>query len=145
MQKGIDYIGIAVAFFCHDGKGNVLMSKRSENARDEHGKWDIGAGGIELGQTVEETLAKEIKEEYCAEIIKAEFMGYRTVFREHNSQKTHWIMFDFKVQIDPAQAKNGEPHKFDDLRWFPSNAMPQSEEMHSQIPNFIRVNQKYLL
>ena len=38
------------------------MSKRSVNARDEHGKWDIGAGGIELGQTVEETLEKEIKE-----------------------------------------------------------------------------------
>lgn len=144
MQKGIDCVGIAVAFFCHDGAGNVLMSLRSKNARDEHGKWDIGAGGIELGDTVEETLINEIKQEYCADIVKSEFMGYRTVFREHNGQKTHWIMLDFKVQIDPAQARNGEPHKFDDLRWFPFNSMPRPEEMHSQIPNFIRKNQQYL-
>ena len=145
MQKGIDCIGIAVAFFCHDGKGNVLMSLRSKNARDEHGKWDIGAGGIEFGDKVEETLAGEIQQEYGADIIHAKFLGYRTVFREHNSHLTHWVMLDFKVQINPAQVKNGEPHKFDEVRWFPFNAMPRPEEMHSQIPNFIKKNQQYLV
>ncbi|HLD70342.1 MAG TPA: NUDIX hydrolase [Negativicutes bacterium] len=144
MQKGIDYIGIAVAFFCHDGKGNVLMSKRSAKARDEHGKWDIGAGGIEIGQTVEETLQKEIKEEYCTDIIKSDFLGYRTVFREHNGQKTHWIMFDFKVQVNPDMVSNGEPHKFDELKWFAFGAMPAPGEMHSQIPNFIKVYKEKL-
>lgn len=137
MQKGIDYIGIAVAFLCHDGKGNVLMAKRSINARDEHDKWDIGARGIELGDTVQETLEKEIKEEYCADIVGTDFLGYRTVFREHGGKKNHWIMFDFKVQVKPEMVKNGEPHKFDELKWFPINSMPKPENMHSQIPNFI--------
>jgi 8-oxo-dGTP pyrophosphatase MutT (NUDIX family) len=73
-----------------------------------------------------------------------EFMGYRTVFREHNGQKTHWIMFDFKVQVKPEMVKNGEPHKFDELKWFPINAMPELENMHSQIPNFIRLNKEKL-
>ena len=44
MQKGIDFIGITTVFFCHDGKGKFLMAKRSKNARDEHGRWDIGGG-----------------------------------------------------------------------------------------------------
>lgn len=144
MQKGIDHIGIAVSFFCHDGRGNVLMSKRSVNARDEHGKWDIGAGGIELGQTVEETLQKEIKEEYCTDIVKADFMGYRTVFREHNGAKTHWVFFDFKVQVKPEMVKNGEPHKFDELKWFKFAQMPKPEEMHSQIPHFIKAHKEKL-
>jgi len=135
--KGVDFIGIAVAFFCHDGKGNVLMSKRSVNARDEHGKWDIGAGGIEFGQTVEETLQKEIKEEYCTDIVKAEFLGYRTVLREIYGQNTHWIMFDFKVQVKPEMVKNGEPHKFESVDWFDINKIPG--DAHSQIPNFIKL------
>ncbi len=144
MQKGIDHIGVAVAFFCHDGRGNVLMSKRGAKARDEHGKWDIGAGGIEFGDTIEETLIKEIKEEICADIVKSEFLGCRTVLRELDGKKTHWIMFDFKVQVNPEMVKNGEPHKFDELKWFTFDNMPKPEEMHSQIPNFIKTHKKKL-
>ena len=62
MRKGIDYIGVGVVFFCHDGNGNFLMSKRSKNTRDEHGRWDPGGGSIELGEPVEGALEREIKE-----------------------------------------------------------------------------------
>lgn len=67
--KGVDYTGVSVVFFCHDGKGKFLMAKRSVNTRDEHGRYDIGAGGVEFGHTIEETLRKEIKEEYCTDIL----------------------------------------------------------------------------
>jgi len=76
MQKGIDCIGITVVYFCHDGKGNFLLSKRSKNCRDEHNTWDPGGGGLEFGDTVEKTLKREIKEEYCAEILLSEFLGF---------------------------------------------------------------------
>ncbi|MEI7709419.1 MAG: hypothetical protein WCI76_01755 [bacterium] len=49
MQKGVDYIAVGVSYFCHDGKGNYLMNKRSKNCRDEHGTWDLGGGGLEIG------------------------------------------------------------------------------------------------
>ena len=61
MDKGVDFIGVSVVYFCHDAKGNFVMHKRSSQARDEHGRWDIGAGAMELQDTVEETLKKEIK------------------------------------------------------------------------------------
>ncbi|OGI60267.1 hypothetical protein A2641_00530 [Candidatus Nomurabacteria bacterium RIFCSPHIGHO2_01_FULL_37_25] len=51
MQKGFDYTGVTVVYFCHDGKGNVVFSKRNENCRDEHGAWDIGGGGVEFGDS----------------------------------------------------------------------------------------------
>src|SRR6185295_6821186 len=69
MKKGIDHIGVTVVYFCHDGKGNVLMAKRSANTRDEQGRWDIGGGGVEFGDTVEDTLRKKIKEEYNCDVI----------------------------------------------------------------------------
>ena len=131
MKKGIDYTGVTVSYFCVDGKGNVLLNLRSKNCRDEHGRWDNGGGGLEFGSTVEETLAKELKEEYCVDILEKEFLGYQDVLREQDGVKTHWLAIYFKVKVDPAQVKNGEPHKFDDIRWFKFTDLPQP--MHSQL------------
>lgn len=135
MRQGSDYIGNSVVYFCHDGKGNVLLAQRSKNTRDEQGNWDIGGGGIEFGDLAVETLKKEIKEEYCADVLGYEFLGYRDVHREHDGKKTHWIVLDFKVFINREQAKVGEPHKFDNLGWFTLENLPTP--VHSQLPIFL--------
>lgn len=130
MKKGIDYIGNTVTFFCHDGEGNYLVSKRTDKCRDEHSTWDQGGGGIEFLDTAEETIRKEVAEEYCTDVLGTEFLGYRDVFREQNGTKTHWIALDFKVLIDRAKAKNGEPEKFEEIRWCRIDEFP--EPLHSQ-------------
>lgn len=135
MQKGVDHIGISVVYFCHDGQGNVLLAQRSKNARDEQGKWDIGGGGVELGEAVLDTLKKEIKEEYSTDVVDEEFLGYRDIFREYNGNKTHWITLDFKVLVNRAKVKIGEPHKFDNLGWFTLENLPSP--VHSQLPKFL--------
>ncbi len=139
LKKGEDYIGNCVVFFCHDGNGKFLMSKRSVNCRDEHGTWDPGGGGIEYGQTVEDAIFNEIKEEYCTDVISIEFLGYRDVHRQHQGINTHWIALDFKVLIDPTKVKNGEPHKLEEIAWFTLDALPES--LHSQFPLFL---EKYM-
>lgn len=137
MKKGEDYTGISVVYLCHDGQGKYLLAKRSPNCRDEHGMWDCGGGGLEFGDTVLNTLKKEIAEEYCTDIVSSEFLGYRDVHREHNGKPTHWIALDFLVQVDPTKVKNGEPHKFDDIGWFTIDLFPK--ELHSQLPNFLNL------
>lgn len=132
MRKGIDYIGVTVGFLCHDGEGNYLLQKRSVNCRDEHGTWDGGGGSVELHDTVENTLRKEIREELCAEVLEYEFLGYRDAHREHGGDKTHWISLDFKVRLDRNEVRNGEPHKFDEIRWFKLDEFPTP--LHSQLP-----------
>jgi ADP-ribose pyrophosphatase YjhB (NUDIX family) len=136
MKKGEDYTGVTVVYLCHDGKGNILLNKRSNNCRDEHGKWDPGGGGLEFGDTVENTLRKEIKEEYCTEVLGYEFLGYQDVHREHEGKKTHWIALDFKVLVDRDKVKNGEPHKFDAVEWFSLDKLPSP--LHSQFPEFLK-------
>jgi ADP-ribose pyrophosphatase YjhB (NUDIX family) len=135
MRKGIDYTGITVVFASHDGHGNYLLSKRGVTCRDEHGTWDPGGGGLELHDTVENTLRKEIKEEYCTDVLDYEFLGYRDVHREHEGVKNHWIALDFKVLIDPSKVQNGEPHKLDEIGWFRLDALPSP--LHSQFPYFL--------
>jgi ADP-ribose pyrophosphatase YjhB (NUDIX family) len=87
MKKGEDYTGVTVVYFCHDGKGNFLLSKRSNQCRDEHGCWDPGGGGLEFGDTIENTLQKEIGEEYCTDVLDYEFLGFRDVHRTHNNKE----------------------------------------------------------
>ena len=142
MIKGIDYPGISVVFFCHDGKGNYLLAKRGRNCRDECGRWDTGGGGVEFGENIESVLKQEVKQEYGAEIIKHEFLGFRDIHRQQKRVKTHWVALDFKVLVDPLQVKNGEPHKFDEIGWFKLNSLPNP--LHSQLPKAV-ANYKDLL
>ena len=80
-------------------------------------------------------MKKEIKEEYGAVVLDNEFLGFRDVHREHEGVKTHWIALDYKVLIDPAQVKNGEPHKMLEVKWFPADQLPHPQ--HSQFPKFL--------
>lgn len=134
-RQGITYVGVAIVYFCHDGKGNFIMAKRSDKARDENGKWDIGGGGLDFDLSVEETIKKEIKEEYCTDVLSHEFLGFRDVFRTHKGKKTHWIALDFKVLVDRKKVKIGEPELFTELDWFQLKKLP--EDVHSQLPAFI--------
>ncbi len=135
MKKGVDFIGVGVVFYRHDGNGNVLMNKRNTNCKDEHGNWDIGGGGLEFGENVFDALKREIEEEYCTEVLSYEFLGFRDVHRMHEGAKTHWIALDFKVMINKHKFGNGEPHKFDEVRWFKKNELPSP--IHSQFPVFL--------
>ncbi|HYF05698.1 MAG TPA: NUDIX domain-containing protein [Patescibacteria group bacterium] len=140
MYKGTDYTGVAIVYFCHDGQGRFVMSLRSTNTRDEHNRWDIGGGALEFDQKVEDCLRAEIREEYGTEVLKTEFLGFRDVHREGPS---HWIALDFKVLVDPALVKNGEPHKFEKVNWFTLDTLP--ENLHSQLPNFLNIYKPKLL
>ena len=135
MKKGVDCIGVTVVYFCHDGQGKVLFAKRSQNVRDEQGRWDIGGGAVEFGERAEQVLKREIKEEYNADVISFEFLGFRDVHRVHDGHPTHWIALDFKVLIDPINVKIGEPDKFDDIGWFKLDERPTPN--HSQLPEFL--------
>ena len=136
MKKGTDYIGVSVVYFCHDGNGNVILGKRSNRARDEYGKWDIGGGGVEFHDTVEDTLKKEIKEEYGTNVLDYEFLGFRDVHRIHNGEPTHWITLDFKVLVNPKLVKNGEPDKLEEVKLYRLDHLPSP--VHSQLPHFLK-------
>lgn len=137
MKKGVDHTGVAVVFFCHDGQGSFILGKRSKYCRDEHGRWDPGGGAVKLHEVVERTLVREIKEEYCTDVINSEFLGFRDVHRtDEKKRKTHWLCLDFKVLVDKKKVSNGVPRKLQEIDWFRLNSLPQP--LHSQFPDFIR-------
>ena len=142
-KKGQDYTGVSVIYYCHDGNGKFVMGLRGNNARDEQGKWDVGGGALEFGDTIENTLRKEIMEEYCTDVLDFEFMGFRDVHRTINEKNTHWISLDFKVLVDPKKVANGEPHKMDSVDWFTIDTIPSN--IHSQLSKFLEKYKRYFV
>jgi 8-oxo-dGTP pyrophosphatase MutT (NUDIX family) len=140
---GLEFTGIAVIFIPHDGKGNILLAKRSKNARDEQGTWELSGGGLKFGERVGDALKREVREEFCSELINAEFLGYRDLLRSHNGNPTHWVALDFLVEIDPKSTAIGEPHKCDEIRWVRFGEWPSP--LHSQFLMTVEKNKDKLL
>lgn len=140
MKPGEDYIGVTVNFFCHDGKRNLLLYKRSNKSRDEHGRWDPGGGRLEFGEAWEDAIRREVKEEFCTEIKDIKYIATTNVLREHNGKPTHWIALIFAVEIERSQVKIGEPEKMDDIGWFSPDHLPTP--YHSQMDKHLKIVRK---
>lgn len=134
-HKGVSFTGITTVFLCHDGNGKILLGKRGKNARDEHGRWEPGAGGLKHGQAVEDNLRRELLEEYGVEPEKIEFIDFWDAFRENDQGlPTHWLALAFVVKVNPSKVRNNEPENTDEIGWFSPDNLPSP--MHSQFQAF---------
>lgn len=129
LKRGVDYIGITVVFFCHDGKGKLLLHKRSSKCRDEIGRWDVGGGAMEFGEEFQTAVEREILEEYCDTPSELKFIGPYNILRENGKVKTHWIALLFFAKLNPKKVKIGDPVKMDEIGWFEPSRLPDS--LHS--------------
>jgi 8-oxo-dGTP diphosphatase len=134
LKRGVGYIGVTVNFLIHDGKGNVLLQKRSQNCRDEQGRWDIGGGALEFGERLADAVKREVREELCTDPTKVDFLISYEVLRENNGIPTHWMAFAHSVQVDPKHVKIGEPNKIDEIGWFNSQNLPSPRHSQFDIP-----------
>lgn len=129
-RRGIDHIGVSVSFVVHDGKGRILLQKRGPKARDERGRWDVGGGAIEFGETIEQAVIRELKEELLTKPLEVKFLKVYEALRQFENKLTHWVTIMHAVKVDPSKVAIGEPDKITDIDWFSANNLPQP--LHSQ-------------
>lgn len=130
-HKGASFTGISTPFICYDKSGQIFMAKRSKNARDEHGRWDCGSGGLKHGQSVEQSMLRELQEEYgVSKPISTDFLGYFDAFRAlPDGTPTHWVVLSFAVHVNRNDVRIMEPDMVDDSGWYELTALP--EPLHS--------------
>lgn len=91
MQPQIFPEPIVGAIIIND-KGNVLLLK-SHKWKD---MYIIPGGHIELGETTEEALIREVKEETGLDIFDIDFLGFQeSIFHEKFFIRRHFILLDF--------------------------------------------------
>jgi mutator protein MutT len=89
-------IGVG-AVIIKDGK--ILLEKRKNEPGK--GKWSIPGGLVELGESVEQTVIREVKEETGLEVEKPEHIDVvDNVVRDENGKvKYHFVIIDYFVKL----------------------------------------------
>lgn len=122
MIQGKDYIGVGVGAVIKNSSGEILLLLR--NKEPEKGCWSIPGGKVEMFETLEEAIKREVKEEVNVDI---EITKLITVTNHIISEeKTHWVAPTFLVKIIDGQVKNVEPQKHHDLKWFSIESLPKN-------------------
>ena len=115
-QIFIGILGLAI-----NKKGQYLLTQRHEpeNKRID-GKWQLPGGGFEFGETVEQTLAREMEEELR---VSARILFPYPIVRSHvydqpqKGAKAQVLLMCFLIDVGGQKPKIGDPET-KDFGWF---------------------------
>jgi mutator protein MutT len=125
MKSGIDYIGVGVGAVIFNTDGFLFLARRGAEARNEREKWEFPGGSVEFGETLENALIREIREEYGFAI---EVVQLRDVVNHILPQeRQHWVSPTYLCRYKNGTPRILEPHKCDDIGWFALPDLPVSE------------------
>ncbi|MGB9778239.1 MAG: NUDIX hydrolase [Candidatus Bathyarchaeales archaeon] len=99
--------------------GKILLEKRkSEPGR---GKWSIPGGLVELGESVSQTVVREVAEETGLEVFEPELIDVvDNVVRDENGEiKYHFVIIDYFVKLKGGNLKASSDAE--ELRWVQLN------------------------
>ena len=124
MQPGIDYIGVSVGAVIFNEKKQLFLTLRSKNATNERGFWEIPGGKVHFGETLQDAIKREIKEEHGIDIILLKQLPASNHFIP--DEKQHWVPTSFIAKIkDNQEPKILEPDKCDAIGWFDLHKLPK--------------------
>ena len=112
---------ISLCVFGYDENGvlHVLASKRGPKARGGVGKWNIIAGFLDYGYTLEQTAIKECYEETGVKITEDELINFGTHSnRVYNEVSTRFMaILKDPIENHPTSIENCEPGEVTDAQW----------------------------
>ena len=125
MIHGKDYIGAGCGAIMQNDAGQIFMQQRGKDVRNEPGKWTIPGGMVEFDETIQTSLAREIKEEHGVDITVGELLStYDHIIPE---KQQHWITSVYFCTITGGEPTIVEPHKCDAIGWFSLEEMEQMD------------------
>jgi len=107
-------IGVAVIY---DSQGKILIDRRQQGG-EMGGLWEFPGGKIEAGETIEECIQREIKEELAIEIR----VGERLTTIEHT-----YDTFQVTLYVHDCQYVSGTPQTIEceEIHWVDPAQMEQ--------------------
>lgn len=121
MVERFTYIGSSYLFLVKDGK--ILLLRRY-NTGFMDGYYGLPAGHLEGGETAREGGAREFREEIGIRTKPEDLTVVHVMHRK--AEKDERIDFFMTTDRYEGEIENMEPHKCDDLGWFPLEALPEN-------------------
>ena len=122
------FLGVG-AVIIHDNK--VLLVKLSYGRAQD--KFLIPGGLVEKGETLEEGLIREVKEETGLDIKPKGIIGIRSLIRSTNKLTDVYTVFICDISSDPEKIGTDDP-EITDVQWIPISDMSRDD-----ILNYTRV------
>jgi mutator protein MutT len=104
--------GVGAIIICD---GRMLLEKRQNDPGK--GKWSIPGGLVELGESLEQTVIREVEEETGLQVEKPEHVDIvdQVNFDENGKIKYHFIIIDYFVRLKGGTLKAASDAA--ELRW----------------------------
>jgi mutator protein MutT len=119
---------VPIPFIIKDKK--ILLNRRNDPHRPAvHGKWEFPGGTVEIGETVEQTLVREEKEETGYDIkVIASFgkVELRTVLGGRLDYQVYLIPYVCKIIGGHGKPNNNEVLE---VKWFNIEKIPPAKDL----------------
>jgi ADP-ribose pyrophosphatase YjhB (NUDIX family) len=110
-------VAVHLLFFRQD---RILLLRRF-NTGWEDGNYSVPAGHVEAGESVIDAAIREAREEVGVHLARQDLRVAHVMHRKAEEER---IDFFLVVKRWTGPITNQEPHKCDDLAWFPPSALP---------------------
>jgi len=131
-------VGIGAIIICN---GKILLEKRKgEPGRD---KWTVPGGLVELGESAEQTVMREVKEETNLEVEQPELVDVvNSVTTDENGKiKYHFVIVDYFVKLKGGTLKAADDAA--ELRWVEFSEV-ENYDLTRSFREFFRRNRQKL-
>jgi len=106
-------------------RGDEVLLLRRFNTGYEDGKYSMPAGHVDAGETFTEALVREVAEEVGV-TLRAEDVRVAHIMHRKSTVSSERVDTFFVTEKWEGEIKNMEPHKCDELAWFPSDKLPEN-------------------
>ena len=131
---------IGVGAVIEDEAGRILLVKHvPERGGFWKGKWICPGGELELGETIEEGIKREVREETQLETeLVAPLQPFDRIVRTNNKVSLHVIYIDYLAKVTGGELKTGSD--VGEAKWVEKERIPQIwEELHDDTKRLFQI------
>lgn len=134
------WIIIGVGAVIEDGAGRILLVKHvPRRGGFWQGKWICPGGELEWGETIEEGIRREVREETQLEIsLITPLSSFDTVVRQNGEVVLHVIYIDYLARVAGGHLQTGSD--IGEAVWVEKSHLPAiREELHTDTRRLLRI------